>query len=169
MIQRDQQPFQNVRPVACPCQIIFRPPLHNFQPVLNVDTQRLLQRQHARLALHQRQHDNAERALQRRQLEQIVEHILRIVGARRLDANAHAVAVRLIAQIGQPSSRPSRCKSAMRVSKLLLFVWYGSSVMTMRDLLRPICSICALPRTITLPRPEPYAFASISRRRRRVA
>ena len=62
--------------------------------------QRFDQGQRARLAVDDRQHDHAEGLLQLGVLVEIVEHHLRLFAALELDHDAHAVAVRLIAHVG---------------------------------------------------------------------
>ena len=49
--------------------------------VLDEDLQRALQREQARLAIHQRQHLHAERGLQRGVFVQLVEHLPRLRAA----------------------------------------------------------------------------------------
>jgi hypothetical protein len=51
---------------------------------------------------HEREHDHAERRLHRRVLVQLVEHHARDGVALELDHDAHAVAVRLVAQRRDP-------------------------------------------------------------------
>ena len=63
------------------------------------------QRQHARAAAHDRQHDDAERRLQLRVLVEVVQDHLRHFAALQLDDDPHAVAVGLVAQIGNPLDR----------------------------------------------------------------
>ena len=52
-----------------------------------------------RAALDQRQHVDAEGRLQRGVLEEVVEHLHRLRVALQLDDDAHAGAVRLVAQV----------------------------------------------------------------------
>ena len=59
-----------------------------------------LRRQRLRLAVDQRQHVHVEGELQRGVLEQVVEHLARVGVALALDDQAHAVAVRLVAHVG---------------------------------------------------------------------
>ena len=68
--------------------------------VLDEDLQGPLERQQARLAVHQRQQLHAEGRLQRRVLEELVEDLLGLGAALELDDDAHAAAVGLVAQIG---------------------------------------------------------------------
>ena len=63
------------------------------------------QRQHARPAADDRQHDDAERRLQLRVLVEVVEDHLGLLAALQLDDDPHAVAVRLVAQIGDALDR----------------------------------------------------------------
>jgi hypothetical protein len=58
------------------------------------------QAQLARLAVDDRQHDDAEADLQLRVLVEVVEHHLGLLAALQLEHDAHAVAVALIAHFG---------------------------------------------------------------------
>ena len=68
--------------------------------VFDEDLQSLLQRQRARLAIHQRQHLHAEGGLQSRVFVKLVQHLLGLCTALELDHDAHAALVRFIAQVG---------------------------------------------------------------------
>ena len=56
--------------------------------------------QHSRLAVDDREVDDAERRLHLRQLVQIVQNDRRLLAALQLDDDAHPVAVALVANIG---------------------------------------------------------------------
>ena len=61
--------------------------------------------QHARAAVDDRQHDDAERGLQRRVLVEVVEHDVRHFAALELDHDAHALPVGLVADVGDALER----------------------------------------------------------------
>src|SRR5688572_26527763 len=61
--------------------------------------EQLLQRQQLRLAVDEADHVDAEHALQRRLLEQVVQHDVRELAALQLDDDTHAVLVGLVAQL----------------------------------------------------------------------
>jgi hypothetical protein len=61
-----------------------------------------LQGQRLGLPVDQRQHVHVERRLQRRVLEQVVQHLVRVGVALDLDVHAHAIAVRLVPQVRDP-------------------------------------------------------------------
>ena len=63
------------------------------------------QAEHLRPAGDDRQRDDAERLLQLGLLEQVVQHDLADFAALQLDDDAHAVAIRLVAQIGNAFDR----------------------------------------------------------------
>ncbi len=113
--QGDQQAFQDVRPRPGLGQLEFRAAGDDHPAVLDVELQRPFQREQPRLAVDQRQQLHAERRLQRRVLEELVEHLLaagRPLGSsttmlmpRRSDSSRRSE---------MSSSRPSRASSAMR-------------------------------------------------------
>ena len=67
--------------------------------VLNVMLQDGLQRQRLRLAINEREHVHAECGAERSELQQLVEHLVRIPVALHLNVDAHPVAVGLVAKI----------------------------------------------------------------------
>ena len=75
---------------------------HDLAAVVDVQLDLLLQVEQARLALHQRQGVDAHRDLHLRVREQLVDHYVAICVAPQLDDDAHAAAVRLVAQVGDP-------------------------------------------------------------------
>ena len=96
----DGQPDQNVRPVARLTQLEGHAPGDHFFAEVDEGGNDLLQVQHFRPAAVDRQHVAAEGRLQRRMLEQLVEHHVGLVVALDLDHHAHAVAVGLIVGAG---------------------------------------------------------------------
>ncbi len=99
VVQRDEQPFQNVGSLAGFAQLIFRAPGNDFEAVLDVDDDRAAQTQCYRLAPIQRQHIDAEGRLQGGGLEELILHLARRSAPLQLDDDAHAPPVALIAQI----------------------------------------------------------------------
>ena len=67
--------------------------------VVDVVLEHRLQRQRLRLAVDQGEHVQVERGLQRRVLEQVVQHLVRVRVALDLDVDPHPVAIGLVAQV----------------------------------------------------------------------
>src|SRR5207253_6391217 len=74
------------------------PPISTLFPYTTLF--RSLQAQHDRTPLDDRQHDHAKGRLQRRVLVKVVQHSEDLRLSLQLDQDAHAVAVRLVAQVG---------------------------------------------------------------------
>jgi hypothetical protein len=115
-------------------QVVLRAPHHDLVTVIQEVLDHLAQVHDLRHAVHQRQHDHAERGLQLRVLVQLVQHDLRDRVALQLDDDADAVAVRLVAQVRDLrqlllAHQPAIC-SIMRD----LFTMNGISVTMMRGL-----------------------------------
>ena len=78
----------------------------DFVAVRDVVLEHFLERHHLRHEAararvgHEREHDHAERRLHRRVLVQLIEHHARNRIALQLDDDAHAVAIGLVAQVG---------------------------------------------------------------------
>ncbi len=89
-----------MRAIPRTLQFILRAASQHLLAVLDEELQHPLQAQHARLAVHQRQHLHAKGLLQRRQLEEVGQDILGLHIARQFDHHAHARAVALVAQVG---------------------------------------------------------------------
>ena len=99
VLQRHAQPFQDVGAGTGARQIELAPAADDFQPVFNVDSQRLLQAQQARLTFDQRQHDNAEGGLHRGVFVQVTQNLLWLGVLAQLDHDPHSLAVRFVAQV----------------------------------------------------------------------
>ena len=69
-----QQPFDRVLPLPRPGQQELRPPADHRLAVADELLQQFLERQHPRLAVDQRQEDQREAVLQRRELVELVQH-----------------------------------------------------------------------------------------------
>ena len=95
-----QQALQNMGALASLLQVVFGAPAHDLQAVFDIDTQGMLEAQHARLAIHQGQHDDAESALHGGALVEVLQHTFRVGRFTQLDDDAHALAVGFVAQVG---------------------------------------------------------------------
>ena len=100
VIERDLEAFEDVRAGLGLAQLELGAAPHDFAAELDEVLDDVEQRQHLRPAAGDRQHDDAERRLQLRVLVEVVEDDLRHLAALQLDDDAHAVAVGLVAQIG---------------------------------------------------------------------
>ena len=100
VVETDLEAFENVRPLLCALEVETGPAQDHVAAVVDEELQRLLQAQHDRTPVDDRQHDHAERGLQRRVLVQVVEHREHLRFALQLDHNPHPVAVRLVAEVG---------------------------------------------------------------------
>jgi hypothetical protein len=92
VIQGDAQAFEDVRPRFRLAQLELGPPPHYIATELDEEVDQLDQRQHARPAADDGQHDDAEGRLQLRVLEQVVQHHVRHFAALQLDDEPHALA-----------------------------------------------------------------------------
>ena len=98
--KRLEKPFQNVRALLRFAQVILRAAPDHVDAMVNELLQRVNQRQRARLAVNDGQHDHPERLLELRVLVEIVQNHFRLLAALDLNDNAHAIAVRLVADVG---------------------------------------------------------------------
>ncbi len=81
-------------------QVVLRPAPHHNDAMVDEKLQRLNQRQRARLAMDDGQHDHPERVLKLGMLVEIVQNHFRLLAALHLNDNAHAVAVGFVANVG---------------------------------------------------------------------
>ena len=100
VVQRDAQAFEDVRALAGDAQLVAAAARDDLAAVVDVLLHHALKRQRAWLAVDQREHVHAKRRLQRRELEQLVKRLVGLRAALELDQHAHAVAVGLVAQVG---------------------------------------------------------------------
>ena len=100
VVERDLEALEDVRPIARLPEVELGAPPDDLAPPVDVVLQDLLERQRLGLAVDERQHVHVEGELQRGVLEQVVEHLLRRCVPLALDDQAHAVAVRLVAHVG---------------------------------------------------------------------
>ena len=105
MVERDLQAFENVRARFGLAQLELDAAADHFAAEVDEVLDDLEQAEHLRPAGDDRQRDDAERLLQLRLLEQVVQHDLADFAALQLDDDAHAVAIGLVAQIGNAFDR----------------------------------------------------------------
>ena len=99
-VERDHEPFQNMRAFLCFAKVELGAARDDRLPVLKIFRQNILQREQARLdAVHKRDHVEVEVLFEVGVLVEPVQHFLRSDVVLELDHNAHAVAVGLVAQV----------------------------------------------------------------------
>ena len=102
LCERFLEPFQDVGPLQSLPEIESRAPADDGGAVVDKDLEHLDQGKHARTPVHDRQHDHAERILKLRMLVEIVQDDFRLLAAFQFDDDSHPVAVRLVANVGNP-------------------------------------------------------------------
>ena len=100
VVERDQQALEHVHAVLEPAQLVLGAADDDLALMADVVADDLLEREEPRHVLDQRDHVHAERRLQRRVLVELVEHDLRVRVALELDHQPHAVAVRVVLDVG---------------------------------------------------------------------
>ena len=100
VVERLLEALEDVGPVARLAEVELGPPPDDLAAVLDVVLEDRLEGQRLGLPVDQGQHVHVERALERGVLEQVVQHAVRVRLALDLDDHAHAVAVGLVAQVG---------------------------------------------------------------------
>ena len=100
VVQRLLEAEQDVLALARLAQLVLGAPADHFDAVVDEVLDAVDQAQLARLAVDDRQHDDAEADLQLRVLVQVVEHDFGLLAALQLEHDAHAVAVALVANVG---------------------------------------------------------------------
>ena len=98
--ERDQQAFEDVRPRLRPPELVARPARHHLELVGDVVPQGLPVGERPRHAVDERNQVHPETLLHLGVLVEVVEDDLGYGLALQFDHDAHAVAVRLVAQIG---------------------------------------------------------------------
>ena len=73
VMQRDQEPLDDVGALTGLAELVLRPAADDVDPVLDEQPEEFLQRQGLGPAVHQGQHDDAEGVLKRRELVELVE------------------------------------------------------------------------------------------------
>ena len=94
------RPFEDVAARFRLPQLELGPAAHDLAPELDEGVDHLDERQHLRPPADDRQHDDAEAALQRGVLVQVVEDDLADLAALQVDDDPHAVAIRFVADVG---------------------------------------------------------------------
>ena len=98
---REQQALHGVLPPPRAGQQELRPPADHRHAVPHELLQHLLERERPRLAVHQRQQDDRERILQRRELVELIQHDVRIGVLLEIDDDPHRLfEVALVAHAG---------------------------------------------------------------------
>src|SRR6185503_10033701 len=105
MIDGDLQAFEDVAARFGLSQLEFGPPADDLAPELDEVVDQLDEREHLRAAADNGEHDDAEAALQRRVLVEIVEDDVADFAALQVDDDPHPVAIRLVADVGDPFNR----------------------------------------------------------------
>ena len=105
VVERDLQAFEDVRARLGLAQLELGAAPDDLAPELDEVLDDVEERQHPRPAADDRQHDDAERRLQLRVLVEVVEDDLRHLAALQLDDDPHAVAIGLVAQVGDALDR----------------------------------------------------------------
>ena len=100
--QRQREAAQQVRPLLRLLQVELRAPDDDRLAVVDEVPQQVVQRQDARLVVDDREEDDPEGRLHRRQRVELVQDDLRVLAALQLDDHPDAVAVRLVAQVRDP-------------------------------------------------------------------
>ena len=100
VVERDLEALEDVGPGARLAEVELGAAPDDLAPVLDVVLEHRLERQRLGLAVDEREHVHVERRLQRGVLEQVVQHLVRVGVALDLDVHAHAVAIGLVAQVG---------------------------------------------------------------------
>ena len=100
MVEADLESLEDVGPFLGALEVESRAPQDHVAAVVDEELQRLLQAQHHGAAVDDRQHDHAERLLQRRVLVEVVEDGVDLRLALQLDHDPHAIAVGLVAEVG---------------------------------------------------------------------
>ena len=100
--EREREAAQQVRPLLGLLQVELRAPDDDRLAVVDEVPQQVVQGQDARLVVDDREEDDAEGRLHRRQRVELVQDDLGVLAALQLDDDPHAVAVGLVAQVGDP-------------------------------------------------------------------
>ena len=102
VVEGDEKAFEDVGPGLGATQLVLRPAGDDLALVVDVVVDQLAQAQRLRNAVHERDHVDAEARLDLGLLVEVVEDDVGHRAALQLDHDAHAGAVRLVAQVGDP-------------------------------------------------------------------
>ncbi len=136
VVERMQSAFEDVCPLFCLVEFELAAPPDDVTAVVQVVLEQFLQRQDSRLAVDQREVDDAEGGFEA-VFEQLVLDDLRIAFCLSSTTTRMPSRSDSSRRSRMPSMVPSFTWSAMRSMSRALFVWNGSSVMTMRSSLSP--------------------------------
>ena len=100
VVERDLEPFQDMGAGFRLPQLELGPPAHDLTAEFDELVDDLDEVQDLRPPGGDREHDDPERRLQRRVLVEVVEDHLRHLAALQLDDDAHALAIALVADVG---------------------------------------------------------------------
>ncbi len=125
MIQRYLVAQQNMLALPRLPQQIRRPPTHHIHAMIDKVANRIRQRKLPRLPVHHRQEDHREAFLHLRMLVKLVQHNLRLGAALQLYHNPHAVAIALIADVGDIVDHlvVHQVRHALNQLRLVHLVW----------------------------------------------
>ena len=146
---RQQQAFDDVLSLPGLGQQELRSPADDVHPMPQEFFQHPLERQHPRLAVDQRQENQRERVLQRRELIKLIEHDLGIGVALQFQHQPHRLfQIAFVADIAEmPLMRSSFTMSAIRSAIGSRACWNGISLTTIRKRFLPCSSMRVRART----------------------
>ena len=99
VVERDLQPFEDVRPLLRPREVELGAPPDDLAPIGDVVLEHPLEAERLRLAVDEREHVGAEARLERRVLEELLHDGVRRAVALDLDDDPHAVPVAFVANV----------------------------------------------------------------------
>ena len=135
--------------VARLAQLVFGAAADHIHAVVDEELDAVDQAEFARLAVDDGQHDDAEADLQLRVLVEVVEHDFGLLAALQLEDDAHAVAVALVADVGDALDLLVVDQRGGVLDQRDLFTWYGISVTMICSRSLPIFSMAALARILS--------------------
>ncbi len=148
------RPFDRVLPLPGLGQQELRAAADDRHPVPEELLEHLLERQHPRLAVDQRQEDDRERVLQRRELVELVEHDVRIGVALQLDDQPHRLLqVALVAHAGDARDPALVDQRGDPLLDAVAGLLVGDLVDRRSGAACPVSSIVVRARTTTVLRP----------------
>ena len=153
VIERGQVTFQDVLAVFGFLQQECCAAAHDFYAMIDEVLDGRDQSHFLGLPAHNCQQDHTEAFLHLGVLEELVEHDLRFGAALQFDHDAHAVAVTLVANVGDIVDDFVVDQVGNALDQLALFTWKGISVTMMACLSLVMVSIAALARIMKRPRP----------------
>src|SRR5687768_18560130 len=82
-------------------ELVLTAPPNDYEAVLKIDTQGLLERQKPWFIVNERQYNYAERLTHRRKLVKLGENVIGIDGSSQVDDNTHPLTITFIAKVRQ--------------------------------------------------------------------